>query len=121
MAPYHGYHARNFKGIDEHIGNWKTFDALIAAAHKQGIKVMVDMPLNHTSSINHGEFGALYDGMEFMSDTENDRNKLFHHLPEIKDWNSPYQLQYYTLAWLGDFKRGFVARQRTEGRERSDQ
>jgi glycosidase len=105
MAPYHGYHARNFKGIDEHIGNWKTFDALIAAAHKQGIKVMVDMPLNHTSSINHGEFGALYDGMEFMSDTENDRNKLFHHLPEIKDWNSPYQLQYYTLAWLGDLNQ----------------
>lgn len=105
MAPYHGYHARNFKGIDEHIGDWKVFDRLIESAHKRGIKVMVDMPLNHTSTINHGEFGALYDGMEFMSDTENDRNKLFHHLPEIADWNDPYQLQYYTLAWLGDLNQ----------------
>lgn len=105
MAPYHGYHARNFKGIDEHIGDWKVFDRLIESAHRSGIKVMVDMPLNHTSTINHGEFGALYDGMEFMSDTENDRNKLFNHLPEIADWNDPYQLQYYTLAWLGDLNQ----------------
>lgn len=105
MAPYHGYHARDFKGIEEHIGDWKVFDNLIKAAHDNGLKVMIDMPLNHTSAINHGEFGALYDGTEFMSDTENDRNKLFHHLPEITDWNDPYQLQYYTLAWLGDLNQ----------------
>ena len=105
FAPYHGYHARDFRAIDEHIGDWKEFDKLIDACHKQGIKVLVDMPLNHTSSINHGEYGALYSGTEFMSDTENDRNKYFHHLPEIKDWNDPYQLQYHTLAWLGDLNQ----------------
>lgn len=105
FAPYHGYHARDFRAIDEHIGDWGEFDKLIKEAHQQGIKVMVDMPLNHTSTINHGEFGALYSGTEFMSDTENDRNKYFHHLPIITDWNDPYQLQYYTLMWLGDLNQ----------------
>lgn len=105
FAPYHGYHARDFRAIDEHIGDWKEFDQLVKEAHKLGIKVMVDMPLNHTSTINHGEFGALYSGTEFMSDTENDRNKYFHHLPLITEWNDPYQLQYYTLMWLGDLNQ----------------
>jgi glycosidase len=109
QAPYHGYHGRDFKRIDEHFGDadksWKAFDALVAEAHKRGMKVVVDLPLNHTSEYNHGEFGAFWDDNHFKGDTENDRSKYFNHQPLIADYNDRYQLQYGTLAYLGDFNQ----------------
>ncbi|MBK9143065.1 MAG: glycosidase [Candidatus Melainabacteria bacterium] len=108
-APYHGYHARDFKRIDEHFGDnqnsFADFDALVKAAHDRGIKVLVDMPFNHTSQYNHGEFGALYDEGQFKGDPEYDRNKYFHHLPLVKDWNDAYQIQYGTIFYLGDLNQ----------------
>lgn len=109
QAPYHGYHGRDFKRIDEHFGDaeksWKAFDALVQDAHKRGIKVMVDLPLNHTSEYNHGEFGAFWDDGHFKGDTENDRSKYYNHQPLISDYNDRYQLQYGVLAYLGDFNQ----------------
>jgi len=108
-APYHGYHPRDFKRIDEHFGDnqnsFADFDALVKAAHDRGIKIMVDMPFNHTSQYNHGEFGALYDDGQFKGDPEYDRNKYFHHLPLVKDWNDAYQIQYGTIFYLGDLNQ----------------
>ncbi len=108
-APYHGYHARDFKRLDEHFGDpensWVDFDRLTSEAHKLGIKVIVDIPFNHTSEINHGEFGSLFDNNEFKGDVENDRDKYFNHGPEIKDYNDRLQLQYGTLAYLGDLRQ----------------
>ena len=45
---YHGYWAKNFTELDEHLGDMNTFKRLIEAAHDRGIKVMVDVVLNHT-------------------------------------------------------------------------
>ncbi|MEK5480037.1 alpha-amylase family glycosyl hydrolase [Paenibacillus sp. FSL R5-0407] len=45
---YHGYWAKDFTEIDEHLGDLKDFQNLLDAAHAQGIKVMVDVVLNHT-------------------------------------------------------------------------
>lgn len=109
QSPYHGYHGRDFKRIDEHFGDqdksWRAFDALVAEAHKRGMKIMVDLPLNHTSEYNHGEFGALFDNGEFKGDVENDRNKYFNHQPLVSDYNDRYQLQYGTIFYLGDFNQ----------------
>ncbi len=106
VAPYHGYHARDFMRVDEHFGDgdmsFKDFDALTKAAHDLNIRVFVDMPFNHTSPYNHAEYGALYDSGQFRSDVENDRNKYFHHLPAVSDFNDPFQLQYGTIFYLGD-------------------
>lgn len=109
-APYHGYHARDFKRIDEHFGDpdnsFKDFDALTDAAHNLGMKIIVDMPFNHTSQYNHGEFGDLYDDGQFKGDPKNDRYKYFHHLPLVKDYNDRYQLQYGTIFYLADLNQG---------------
>lgn len=106
VAPYHGYHARDFMRVDEHFGDsdmsFKDFDALTKAAHDLNMRVFVDMPFNHTSPYNHAEYGALYDSGQFRSDVENDRNKYFHHLPAVSDFNDPFQLQYGTIFYLGD-------------------
>lgn len=45
---YHGYWAKNFEVIEEHFGDLETFKELIDAAHDRGIKIMVDVVLNHT-------------------------------------------------------------------------
>jgi glycosidase len=109
VAPYHGYHTRDFMRIEEHFGDkdnsFADFDALIQAAHKRGLKVFVDIPFNHTSEYNHGEYGALFSSGQYRSDVENDKNKYFNHLPQITDYNDRFQLQYHTLAFLGDLNQ----------------
>ncbi|OKP73737.1 pullulanase [Paenibacillus sp. P3E] len=44
---YHGYWAKDFTQLDEHLGNMATFKELIEKAHDKGIKIMVDVVLNH--------------------------------------------------------------------------
>jgi len=44
---YHGYWAKNFEAIEEQFGDLESFKALIDAAHDKGIKIMVDVVLNH--------------------------------------------------------------------------
>lgn len=44
---YHGYWARSFRSIDEHLGTLEEFYTLLDAAHDRGIKIMVDVVLNH--------------------------------------------------------------------------
>lgn len=104
--PYHGFHARDFKRIEEHFGDasnsWAAFDALVAAAHAQSIKVIVDFAPNHSNIRTGGEFGALYDNGAVFASYTNDTTNAFHHTPNISDYNDRYQLQYYTLADLAD-------------------
>ncbi|MGP6140106.1 alpha-amylase family glycosyl hydrolase [Jeotgalibaca sp. A127] len=44
---YHGYWTKDFTKIDEHLGDLATFKELIDTAHDHGIKLMVDVVLNH--------------------------------------------------------------------------
>jgi len=106
VAPYHGYHARDFKTIEEHFGDasnsWKAFDDLVAAAHQSGIKVIVDFAPNHSGPITTDENGALYDRGVFLGSYDQDVNKYFHHNPSLSDANDRYQVQYYNLFDLAD-------------------
>lgn len=45
---YHGYWASNFGKLNPHFGTMEDFHTLIDAAHEKGIKIMVDVVLNHT-------------------------------------------------------------------------
>ncbi len=45
---YHGYWANNFGELNPHFGTMVDFHNLIDAAHERGIKIMVDVVLNHT-------------------------------------------------------------------------
>lgn len=44
---YHGYWAKDFTTIDEHLGDTTDLDNLIDEAQKRGIKLMVDIVVNH--------------------------------------------------------------------------
>jgi len=49
---YHGYDITNYEAINPQYGTLQDFRRLIAAAHKRGIKVIMDMVINHTSDQN---------------------------------------------------------------------
>jgi glycosidase len=112
-APYHGYQARDFKKLEEHFGDtnngWAAFDAMVAAAHAAGIKVIVDFAPNHSNQNDAGEFGALYDNGVFLGSYTNDPGGYFFKNPNISNWDNRYELQYYTLFNLTDINPGHAS------------
>src|SRR5712671_4803350 len=54
---YHGYDVSNYYRVEPDYGTSADFRRFIAAAHKRGIKVLVDLVLNHVSS-EHPYFQA---------------------------------------------------------------
>lgn len=51
-SSYHGYDVINYYGINHDYGTKEDFQNLLAEAHKRGIKVIIDLVLNHTSSLH---------------------------------------------------------------------
>ena len=54
---YHGYDVSDYYHVNPDYGTTSDFLAFVAAAHERGIKVLVDMVLNHSSS-EHPNFQA---------------------------------------------------------------
>jgi glycosidase len=108
-GPYHGYWNRDFMNIDEHWGDnsnsFAAFDSLVTALHSNGMKIIVDQANNHSSPGNCGEIGSLFNNGTFMAAANNDPNGLFHHNPNIGDYNDRYQVQYLTLSDLADLNQ----------------
>ena len=108
-APYHSYWNRDFMQIEEHFGDisnsFSALDRLVTALHSNGMKIIVDEANNHSNPDNCGETGSLYNNGTFMAAANNDPNGVFHHNPNISDWNDRYQLQYWTLSDLADLNQ----------------
>jgi alpha-amylase len=47
---YHGYDVSDYKATEADYGSMAEFEAFLAAAHQRGIKVIIDLVLNHSSS-----------------------------------------------------------------------
>lgn len=47
---YHKYDTTDYMDIDPVYGTLEDFDALIAACHERGIRVIIDLAMNHSSS-----------------------------------------------------------------------
>jgi glycosidase len=50
-ASYHGYWITDFTNVDPHLGTKADFAALVAAAHARGMKVYLDIVINHTADV----------------------------------------------------------------------
>src|SRR6266404_3976664 len=50
-AAYHGYWITDFTRVDPHLGDNAELSRLIAAAHARGLKVYLDIVVNHTADI----------------------------------------------------------------------
>ena len=69
---YHGYHARNFSKVDQRYESEDVkFQDLIDAAHAKGMKIILDIVLNHT-----GNFGEENLCKLFTRDWEADQSMI---------------------------------------------
>lgn len=50
-AAYHGYWGLDFTTIDPHLGTEEDFKNFVTQAHSRGIKVIVDIVINHTADV----------------------------------------------------------------------
>jgi alpha-amylase len=46
---YHGYDVTDFRAIHPDYGSLSDFRTLLTEAHRRGVRVILDLPLNHTS------------------------------------------------------------------------
>jgi len=46
---YHGYDVTDYRNVNPSYGTLADLDAFVAAAHQRGVKVILDMVLNHSS------------------------------------------------------------------------
>ena len=49
---YHKYDVENYYDIDPAFGSLDTFDELVEGCHKRGVRLIIDLVLNHISSQN---------------------------------------------------------------------
>ncbi len=50
-AAHHGYWITDFTDVDPHLGTKADFKALVDAAHARGMKVYMDIVVNHTADV----------------------------------------------------------------------
>ncbi|MEX2961618.1 alpha-amylase family glycosyl hydrolase [Microbulbifer sp. TYP-18] len=119
---YHGYWGRDFYEVDEHLGDWALVDQLDAAMEARGMKLVLDIALNHSNQDDQYEFGALYKEGVFVTDYLQDNGTWYHRNGAIADcgdsdpatqcpgeWNDPWSFRNKTLFNLTDFNHGVSA------------
>lgn len=113
MTGYHGYWPIDSRGVDPRFGGDEALDAMIRAAHARGIRVMMDLVLNHVHE-QHPAFLAHPDwfntgclcGQEGCGWTEHRLDCLFApYMPDI-DWRVTAAADAFiddALYWLDRF------------------
>jgi alpha-amylase len=86
---YHGYWVLDFFRTDEHQGTLEKFVEMVREAHRRGLRVLLDMPLN-----------SLAWEHPFYRDPK--KHGWFHHKGDIVDWNDPVQCEEGSLFGLPD-------------------
>ena len=71
---YHGYDVTDFRNVNPEYGTLADFRALAAQAHRRGVRIILDIPFNHTSS-EHPWF------REAIADPSSPRRRFFHIKP----------------------------------------
>lgn len=119
---YHGYWASDFTKLNQHLGTEEEFAALIDAAHSRGMKLMVDVVLNHAGYGTENYFNNILkdeDGntIKMLRDSSNtvsgdDKQDALSDLPDFvtedaevrnqlikwqTDWMEKYKIDYYRV------------------------
>jgi glycosidase len=110
-APYHGYEMRDTLLPDEHFTtstrSWQPFDDFVAAAHANGMKVIVDFAPNHSNVRGSGENGALYANGVLQATYASNPGGFFQTGANLggTQFDAAYETQYLTLFDLSDLNQ----------------
>ena len=105
---YHGYWIDDFLNIDPHWGTNAEFKTFVDCAHSQGIKVVLDIVMNHTGDvIKYKGFGTAYIPTG-RTTAKNPAwlNKLsnYHNKGDVSDWSDKWWYQNGDFFGLDDVK-----------------
>src|SRR5262249_1202049 len=64
-AAYHGYWGLDFTSVDPHLGTDQDFTSFVDAAHALGLKVYLDVVVNHTADVIELTGGASYSDVPY--------------------------------------------------------
>jgi len=64
-AAYHGYWGLDFTTVDPHLGTDQDFKTVVDAAHGLGLKVYLDVVVNHTADVVQLTNGRTYSDLPF--------------------------------------------------------
>ncbi|MFA5506391.1 MAG: alpha-amylase family glycosyl hydrolase [Vulcanimicrobiota bacterium] len=87
---YHGYWPVDYYKVDEHLGDMEKFKELVDVYHDKGMKVIVDIPLNHVA-------------WEHPLWTDPNKASLFHHNGDVTDWDNDWQQENCSIFGLPDW------------------
>lgn len=87
---YHGYWAADFYRTEEHFGTIAKLKELVDTAHSKGMKIIVDLVVNHMGAQSKMVSDPKYAGW-------------FHDTGNIVDWNNQSEIENGRLAGLPDF------------------
>lgn len=68
---YHGYWASDFTTLNKHLGTEEEFKTLLDSAHAKGMKIMVDVVLNHAGYETEDYFNSKLNGKDMIRSGEN--------------------------------------------------
>ncbi|MFF7776241.1 alpha-amylase family glycosyl hydrolase [Streptomyces tanashiensis] len=104
---YHGYAPRHLMAVDPRIGTMEDLRQLVSAAHGRGLRVVLDLVLNHTGPVfTYADGSNLWRGTEEPADVHGEiavrplelaSPQHFSRRGVIDDWNDSEQ------ETLGDF------------------
>ena len=101
---YHGYWASDFTKIDPHLGTEEDLKELIDVLHENGIKLMVDVVINHSGywTKNTGDFAGMHRENSGAGDIETELAGLPDFLTEDKEVRD--KIINWQIDWLKKIK-----------------
>ncbi|MEQ0488475.1 alpha-amylase family glycosyl hydrolase [Anaerococcus murdochii] len=101
---YHGYWASDFTKIDPHLGTEEDLKNLIDLLHENGIKLMVDVVINHSGygTKNLGDFAGMHREESQAGDVQSELAGLPDFLTEDKEVRD--KIINWQVDWLRKLK-----------------
>ncbi len=125
MAAYHGYWAKDFKRLDEHLAgspeDVRVFasdntvvDRLVRSMRALDMRLVLDIVCNHSSPAQRPDLGGrpskgeIYDDGKLLTSYNDDKLGWYHRNGGVNDWGNKAQVENAELCGLADFNESHI-------------